>query len=463
MAGLTDEGFLPENFGTLREKIHADLRVEFGNSLPLDDSTIEGESWDILIERLAKLWELGEAVYASQDPDKATGASLDALCLLTGTTRQPPSYSAGPLLLTGDDATVIPGGSEARVDDDGNVCATDVTDGDAALALADVWVTLTAYAVGDIVSHDGNVYYALTDGTSGADGPTHTSRPVSIESPLVLEEGTITEDGDVTWVWVGEGDAYAEVDGVATELGPVSFPSFGVTDIVNSIAGWLGVGNPLDFDLGENTETDESLRESRRNNLSAPGTGTKDAIQSAIADVVDVVSVTVFVNNTMVEDADGVPPKSIEVLVRGGEDQDIFDALLANVAAGIGTFGNTEGTATDSQGTAQYVAFSRPTLVDIYVKVTLTYDATEYPDDGDDQVAQGVVDFGDLQDTGKDAVAQSIGATANALDIGVVEVTEVLISTAPAPTLSTTIPITLRQLAVFDTSRTEVVSTPVTP
>lgn len=451
--GLTADGFLAETFQSLREVVFGRLRNEFGNGLPLDDSTIEGHSWNILIDCLTKLWELAEAVYSSQDPDKATGAALEALCILTGTFRQPPSFGTGTTLFSGDAATLVPADTNIRIGDAGAIATT--TD-DATLAAADAWDTSLAYIIGDLVATGGNVYYCRADVDNTINAPTHTQRYPS---------GSLFLAGDpaIYWVWVGAGDAVIEVDAISVETGPVNFPSFAIDQIVNPIAGVSGVGNALDFELGQDIQSDESLRESRNNNLAAPGTSTRDSIRAAILALDDVVSCTVFVNNTMITDADGVPAKSIEVLVRGGDDQDIADCLLANVAAGIGTYGNTTASSVDSEGTAHTVLFSRPDEIAIYVALTLTYDAGVYPDDGDDEVALGVVTFGDLQKTGKDAVAQSIGATANALGIGVLEVTQCLISTTPGPVASTTIPISLRQLAVFDTSRISVTSNAGTP
>ena len=175
-----------------------------------------------------------------------------------------------------------------------------------------------------------------------------------------------------------------------------------------------------------------------------------------------------FVNNTDTTNSDGMPPHSVEALVRPVDpppsdfDQAIWDTLLANVAAGIVTTGNTSGTDTDSQGTVHTIKYRRPTEVPIYIILNVTKDPAEYPTDGDDQIKDAIVTWGDAQATGKDAVATAIVAKAFSVD-GVLDVTAVKIGTAPGPTLSTTIPISLRELATYDTSRITVVSVDGTP
>jgi hypothetical protein len=96
--------------------------------------------------------------------------------------------------------------------------------------------------------------------------------------------------------------------------------------------------------------------------------------------------------------------------------------------------------------------FSKPTEVPIYIIVNVTVDADEYPEDGDDLIKQAIVDWGDVQATGKNAVASVITAQAFTVD-GVLDVTSVLLGTAPAPGTSVTVPIALRELATYDTSR----------
>src|SRR5690348_2210480 len=54
------------------------------------------------------------------------------------------------------------------------------------------------------------------------------------------------------------------------------------------------------------------------------------------------------------------PQGFVDAVVAGGRDQEVFDALLRSVPAGIVTRGEIRGFALDSQGTQHAMAFSRP-------------------------------------------------------------------------------------------------------
>lgn len=445
--GLTPEGFVPMTFEDIRADINARVWNTISPTLDLSDRTYEGQLIAIVAYHLALLWELGEANNSQLDPDKAMDALLDAICLLTGTFRAAASYSTVTLTLTGDPSTLITEGHAARVTDGPRFD----TDDDVTLETVDDWATSTMYAVGDRVTSNGNVYQCTTAGESD-----------SMTGPSSVDPLEDIVDNDAHWRFLGEGTAAGDVESTATETGPLAANSGTITEIVTPVGGWNGVVNVLDADVGRNRMTNAELRILRELELAQPGTCTQDAIRSALLQVAGVTNVTVFVNNTDETNVDDMPPHSVEAMVQGGEDQDIWDALLANVAAGIQTTGTEEGTAIDSQGTEHTEKFTRPEEIPIYVEIDLIIDADTYPENGDDLVAEAIVAWGDAQATGKDAVASRIGYASFDVD-GVLDVTAVRIGLAPGPTLDDTIEIDLRQLATYDTSRITVATTPGTP
>jgi uncharacterized phage protein gp47/JayE len=428
MAGLDATGFTIKTLEEIREEINDELRTAYGQSVGLTDDDFLGRAVGIFAEREALLWELADAINSATDPDNATGAKLDSLAALTGTIREPAKKSTVTLTLTGTPSTTVTSGSQASVT---TTLEKFTTLANATILATTAWAGTTAYALNDRVTNSGNVYLCIVAGTSaGSGGPT--------------TEAASIVDNTVTWRFLGNGTG----DDIIT--------------IETAVAGWDSVMNILDATLGSDIETDEDLRSRREEELASPGTSPIDALRTDLLLVTGVTSVTLFVNNTDTTDADGVPPHSVEALVRGGADQDIWDALLAGVAAGIGTHGTESGTSTDSEGNDHTMKFSRPTQINIYVDITCTYDVDLYPADGDDQIKAAIVAFGDAQDTGKDAVSSSIKAQCFTVP-GVLDVTLAEIDTSPAPTTETTIAIALRELAVHDTSRITVASSPATP
>jgi hypothetical protein len=422
--GLTTDGFIVKTLNVIRDELNTRMKDVFGKSLKLDDRSIFGQINGIVSEIAALVWEMAEVINSSQDPDKATGAALDALCTLTGTIRPPASYSTVTLTLTGTPTTTtVPAGSIVTTD---STLVSFQTTEDSTLDVVDAWVGSDSYVVDDRVTNGGNVYQCTTAGTADSSGGPTT------------EDEEIT-DGSVTWTFVGNGTGASDVVARATETGPLVASARDLITISSQISGWDSVINLLDATPGRDVASDEELRQLREAELASPGNTPIDALRGDLLDVPDVVAVTVFVNNTDATNSDGMPPHSVECMVRGPDDPDsdfdqsIWDALLANVAAGIVTYGGVTGTATDSQGTDHTMSFSRPVEDNIYVYLNLTVDEDEYPEDGDDLVAQAVVDWGDVQLTGKDAVPSAVVAQAFAVD-GVLVVNYVAISTTAIAT-----------------------------
>jgi uncharacterized phage protein gp47/JayE len=246
-------------------------------------------------------------------------------------------------------------------------------------------------------------------------------------------------------------EARATVTGIKVAL------SGTINNIETPVSGWDGVINIEDADLGQTQETDGHLRLKREAEIRALGNASKEAIRGAVLRVPGVSTVTVFENDSEFT-VDGIPPFSIEVMVEGGEDDDIRQAIYDTKAAGAGTFGNeTGGVVTDSQGFDHEIDFTRPTDLEIYVEADVTVQQGLFPVDGADQIKQAIVDYGDAQLSGKNVVASGLVAAIFTVP-GIIDVTSVRMSAAPTtdPTVSTTINIEVRQRAEYDSSRIEV-------
>lgn len=453
--GLTTDGLIIKTLEVVRDELSQRIKDTFGKSMKSDsDRAILGQLVGIVSEIAALLWELGEAVNSSQDPDKATGAALDALCTLTGTTRPPATQSAVYLTLTGTAGTVVPA-TTSKVQTASTAVEFQTAEA-GTLVAATAWATGTAYILNDIRTSSGNIYICTNTGASAATGtgPSGT--------------GTAIVDNTVVWRFIGAGTAYATVLAKSVNAGPLAAAAYDITVINTTVGGWLGVNNLKDATLGRAIGSDEELRQLRESELAGPGTSPINAIRADLLKLENVIAVTVFVNNTDFTNADGMPPHSVEALVRPATtvpsdfNQAVWDTLLDGVAAGIVTTGNTSGTSVDSQGTAHTMKYSRPTEIPIYATVNVVKDAATYPTNGDTLIKEAIVAWGNKLACGKDAVSSAIAAQAFGIS-GVLDVTSVLISTAPGPTVSTTIPISLRQLATYDTTRISVVATSGTP
>jgi uncharacterized phage protein gp47/JayE len=452
--GLLATGFVPATVEAIREEIATEIGERFGPTLgdaARSDTTAIGFLVGILAERYGLLWELEEAIWSSQDPDKATGAALDAIAALTGTVRDFARRSTVTLTLVGEASTVVPAGSQARA----AVTQVFETVEPATIAAVPAWASTTFYDVGDRVHAPGlpspRVYECVEAGTSSGAAP-------------VGETAAVT-DGSVVWSFLGGSSAIThgavDVAARATVDGAILGAARDITTIVTAVSGWFSVINLEAAVVGRLDETDGELRARRESELVSTGTPTVDGIRKKVLAVNGVTTCTVFNNPTDATNPDGMPPHSVEALVQGGADQDIWDALLASVAAGIATHGTETGSAPDSQGTPHTVKFSRPNEIEIYVHVNYIYDPATTPADHADQIKAAVVDFGNGLGVGYDAVASALGAQAFRVR-GVLDVPAggglggCLIDLSAGPTSDVTIAIGSRELAVYAVSRVTV-------
>lgn len=410
--GLSDTGFVPKTQEDLRAELDANSR-EIAPSLPLGDSTWQGHSNGLLSLLFAELWQLAQAAIDSRNPNNATGPSLAATAALTGTTRLPARPSRVLELITGTPGTPInpgfaatTGGTNAVV---GNFLPAQPLRRFHTITLATIvaqpaWTVSTVYAVKQRVANAGNCFECITPGASAPSG----SGPTGV--------GQNITDGVAHWKWLGLGAGLIETIMESDDNGPVIAAAGDLSLIATPQAGIGNATNQLDATPGAFEESDGDLRIRRAQELSAAGTGPKDAIRADLLEIGKgtsnpVTSCTVYMNVDDTTDADGVPPHSVECVLIGGDDQAIYDQLLASVSGGIRTYGTSVGTALDSEGHLQPEKFTRPAQVTLYVRVAAEYDATLYPSDGDAQIKAAVEKLSPSA-PGRDAVPAKIESQA---------------------------------------------------
>jgi uncharacterized phage protein gp47/JayE len=230
-----------------------------------------------------------------------------------------------------------------------------------------------------------------------------------------------------------------------------------ISVIATPVTGWVGVTNAADAIPGAAAETDPAMRRRRAETIRAGGSSPLDAVRRAIADVTDVTQVRAFENTTDYTDADGRPPHSLDVLVVGGTDQAVADALWSAKAAGIRTWGSTSRTVTDSGGTARSVSFSRPSVVNVYVAATVERDPSVYPTAADllAVVGPALAAVGDLLQIGEPVRVELLRSTIFRLP-GVIDVPSVRLGRTASPTGTANLSIGRRELADLDSSRVTV-------
>lgn len=167
----------------------------------------------------------------------------------------------------------------------------------------------------------------------------------------------------------------------AAELGQVQVLANTLTVPVTIILGVVSVNNPDGpYQDGANQETDAQFRIRRQKSVSAPAQGYLQALYGGLNDITGLVGAAVYENVTGSEDGDGIPGHSIWVVVDGGEDQAVAEAIYKYRNAGCGMKGDEDVVIVQVDGSDFHVFFDRATEENLYVQFHLdtiggSYDA----------------------------------------------------------------------------------------
>jgi uncharacterized phage protein gp47/JayE len=182
-------------------------------------------------------------------------------------------------------------------------------------------------------------------------------------------------------------DAQLDVGGVtsatmsAIETGPIELLAGELTSIVDIVPGWETVTNPADGVTGRNIESDSAYRQRYFTELFRNALSVLESMVSVISEQDNVVEVIGTENDTdspiTVQNV-SIDPHSIAMVVEGGLDQDIADAIRLKKTGGTGTTGTT----TVSDPPHADINFFRPDFIDLEVTISTTA-GTNFPADGE--------------------------------------------------------------------------------
>jgi uncharacterized phage protein gp47/JayE len=430
--GLSDDGFVPKRLPEIKTDIEAQLETVFG-AINKSPESVFGQIIGVLSKPLADLWEQLEHVYFSQYPDTAEGISLDYAARLTGITRRPATYSQGIAALRGDAGTTIPQTTQFQTDVTKYVFQTtaDVIIQKAAIAAIYINVEEAQDGVEYVIEVD-SVEHSVTapGGSTKASIATLLHNKLIAECPAILDSldlgnGALylTEKAGSFSIEVVARNLGGDIDGLifwctpaaiqALEKGNLPAPAGALVEIVTPVTGMDAVNNFLAVEPGRDIETDAEYRLRRSQSLAVAGAATVEAIRARILDpvrgVADVLDAFVFENDT---DAvvEGRDPHSIEVVVSGGDEQDIADFLWLVKAGGIKTVGQIPKTVTDSMGVEHIISFSRPLERNVWIRIGVhTYsEEGTFPDDGEEQIKEKLLEYGETVSIGTDLIFQRL-------------------------------------------------------
>lgn len=255
------------------------------------------------------------------------------------------------------------------------------------------------------------------------------------------------------------------IDFESVDYGPVVANAGTLTVITNAVSGLNSATNPLDAVRGSEQEKDADLRARREEEVAATGACTPPATRADSLQVAGVKQSYVFENVTFATDANGLPPKSFEVVIYDGDppeavDADVALAVWKSKPSGAETYGNTSVLVTDpDDGVQRSVKFSRATIKNVWLDFTVTVDPKEFPSNGADTIKAEVATYalGRLN-LGVDVVGVAMKSAVMKVK-GVLDVPTLKLGFSASPTGTANLLITGREIASVDTSRITVTTT----
>jgi len=399
---LTTSGLEIPTVVSLKTQLGDDAKGTVDALIATEADSVAGEHDGIVASHLREGWEVIKIAYDGLDPNAAEDQRLDALCAITGTTRNPATY------------TTFKGANALTVElDDG----------------AEVEAGVTMFALGA----SPETRFVATENFTNETGVTDTF-PIEARSeflgPVVANAGTVTV---------------------------IATPATGLVSVTNTLDGTIGAN--IEGNVGLRRRRRAELR--ALGGTTAPAL---EAALLAYVDAEGnhpILAVEIIDNDDDVTDKLGVPPHSFEVILWDGvsaavPDEDIWAIIKKHKPNGVKSFGET------TDPTFKY-SFTRAEPIDILMIVTLKKDPARYV--GNAAVETLLAATGALEqkpaiggDSGVVAFSDYLSSAHTAT--GVTRVTSVVLSYSGVSIVTNAdLTIPARRIAVIDTSNIAIVAT----
>lgn len=288
----------------LLEALTQAFQTIYGADANLDQSSPDGQLLNIFAQGGVDIRELLMQIYNSFDPDNCSGRILDERCAINNIFRKGGTFTTVPIDITTNRTVTLQGLDENYND-----------------------VNATGYTIQDSA---GNQFILVSTQT--------------------LQAGT-------TRVLFRSKD----IGSVQTTLNTITIP-------VTIVLGVVSVNNPVDATEGKNEESDYDLKVRRRQSVSIGSSGCLNGLLATVLQLDGVTDAALYENFTGEVDANGTPAHCMWLVVEGGSDADIADAIYRKKSYGCNMRGNITYTIT-TVSAQQFVAkWDEPTEQELYLK-----------------------------------------------------------------------------------------------
>lgn len=230
----------------------------------------------------------------------------------------------------------------------------------------------------------------------------HTATNSTVDLVLIGQAGTVitngvaTDDNENRWLLpeqvVIPVSGEITVTATAEEVGAIEASPNTITQIGTPTLGWQSVNNPTQATVGVAVETDAELRQRQSRSTELPSVSLWEGIIGSLLNLPGVIRVSGVKNDEDDPSPEGVPGHSVAMIVDGGEVDEIGETIFLKKGEGVGTYGSVQTTYIDTYGFPNVIKFSRPTIVNAYVTLTIT-PSTTYISSAAGEIKQRIADY----------------------------------------------------------------------
>lgn len=297
--------------------------------------------------------------------------------------------------------------------------------------------------------------------TNGISRRTATNSTVDLvligQAGTVITNGVATDDNENRWLLPDQViipvSGEITVTATAEEVGAIEASPNTITQIGTPTLGWQSVNNPTSATVGVAVETDVELRQRQSRSTELPSVSLWEGIIASLLNLEGVTRVSGVKNDEDATSDEGVPGHTIAMIVDGGDVDEIGKTIFLKKGEGVGTFGTTQTTYIDTYGFPNVIKFSRPTIVNAYVTLTITPSST-YISTVDDEIKQRIADYINSLAIGESVnIARVLSSAVKDCTTGVddrFDVTAIVMGEASGSQTTASIPIEWNEAATCD-------------
>lgn len=192
---------------------------------------------------------------------------------------------------------------------------------------------------------------------------THSTVPLRLVGAVgtIINSGIAKDTQQQSWIIPNgtiipsSGEVY--VTATAEQAGAVKAEANTITEIATPQRGWHSVVNASPATVGTSAEKDAELRRRQTRSTALPSRTVLDGIVGGIEALTGVTRVKAYENDTDETDSNGIPRKSISLVVEGGNIAEIANVIASKKGPGCGTYGSTAVVVTDKYGSPITIRF----------------------------------------------------------------------------------------------------------